>query len=89
VVVEPVRMPEIVYFGSAGVYRHPSPYPYDAALFGCTHARLAGQIRKWTLHPDRVPGGEWSRGAWCARLSRRMMRGLLAADHEMGRKVVS
>jgi hypothetical protein len=61
--VEPVRMPEIVIFGIARVYRHPGPYPYDAALFGCTHAHLAGQVRKWTPHPDRVPEGEWSRGA--------------------------
>jgi hypothetical protein len=61
--VEPVRMPEIVFFGKPRVNRHPSPYPYDAALFGRTHAHLAGQIRKWTQHPYRVPEGEWSRGA--------------------------
>ena len=61
--VEPVRMPEIMFFGYAKVFRHPSPNPYAAALFGRMHARLAVQIRKWAPHPDRVPRGEWSRGA--------------------------
>jgi hypothetical protein len=63
VVVEPVRMPKIVFFGYARAYRHPNPYPYAAALFGRMHVRLAGQIREWTPYPDRVPEGEWSRGA--------------------------
>jgi hypothetical protein len=42
VAVEPVRMPEIVFFGYARAYCHQSLYPYDAALFGRTDARLAG-----------------------------------------------
>lgn len=61
--VESVRMLEIEFSGHARVYCHPSPYPYDAALFGRTHAPLAAWIRKWTPDLDRVPGGEWSHGA--------------------------